>query len=330
MEFRGKALYSLLRSNWLKDQTIKVEPWQVEDYRALPMENLFERLKKLGFSLSEQTFALYAEKCESPEELLDFLWGEESDFKTYDAAYLLIFELWRRLLPDKRALSIFCDDLDARITSYHENPAETEEAIQDILQELEDILDQNVDLGEDPKEVFASLEAYCAYDIESFIYDYIVDQIELNNEIYASELLEGFGEYVKDPYWFDFLRTRLFANADAHEGNLMISGLLEQLEEEPDLALLLEICSFLVHAGDPSLFVRAVKQAIPQLKSEEDFQELLRLIAEYFRCLDKEEKAESIQTLLKARASKNPADIFDPRQVDFNALLLEDAQWDKV
>ena len=294
IQFKGKALYNLLRSNWLQDPNIQVEPWQVEDYRSLQTHELFDRLHVLGAALNQESFLLYAESSDSPEELLDCVCLEEEDVKTQDRIYLLLFELWRRLLPKKRTFSIFCDELDCRIDWYEKDLHAAEAAVQESLEELENILDENVDLGASPKEVFASLEGCWAHNIESFLYDYISSQIEQGNDVYASELLDGFFDYVQDVKWFDFLRARLFTLSDAHAANLMISGLLEQLEEEPDLELLLELCAFLVHAGDPSLFIQAVKQALPLLQSEEDVRDLAWFVAEYFRCLDQESKAQEL------------------------------------
>jgi hypothetical protein len=324
MQFNGKSLYNLLRSSWLKDPTIEVEPWMVEDYRSLEIEELFSRLNRLGIVLEQGSFLLYAEKSDSPEELLDCLWIEEESLKEQEHLYLIIFELWRRLLPNRRSLTLFCDQLDFSIECYEENPIEMGETIQEILKELEDVLDQNVDLREgSPKEIFLSLQECCAHDIESFLREYISDQIDLNNELYASELLDGFADYVGDSRWFDFLRARLFALSDAHEGNLMIGGLLEELEEEPDLNLLIEMSSFLVHAGDPSLFIRAVKQALPLFKYEGEFQDLLKLTVDYFRCLDKEDKAETIQEILQRRSSQyHPDSAIDLSQKDISSLVL--------
>ena len=45
MHIDRKALYNLLRLNWLRDPSLDVEPWQVEDYRHLELETLYERLQ---------------------------------------------------------------------------------------------------------------------------------------------------------------------------------------------------------------------------------------------------------------------------------------------
>ncbi len=244
MQLQTKALYNLVRMNWLDDPTLQVEPWQVVDYRTLEVSELLARLKALDISLTEGSFLSYAEKCNSPEELTDCLWLDPEDLKGSDQAYLLLFELWRRLLPEKYSLSLFCDELDRRIYLYDQGDLIDDEPIQEILKELEDILDGHVDRGADPKETFQRVSEYCAHDLENFIYDYLLDLIEAGNDLTASELLEGLYEYVAHVKWFDFLRARLFTASDAEEAGRRFQRLLEQLQEEPDPELLLEIKDF--------------------------------------------------------------------------------------
>lgn len=332
MEFQDKALYNLLRMNWLEDPKIDVEPWQVEDYRSLSEAELFSGLEKLKIHLDRKKFLLFAENVDAPEELVDYVLIEEKEKKAHDLAYLLVFELWRRLLPNKQSLSIFCDELDHRFYLYDKDPLLHDELIQKTLQELEDILDQNVDQGGHPKEVFTALASYCAHDLESFIYDYIAEQIDKKNELYASELLDGFYEYIPNPAWFDFLRARLFALTDAYESSLILQRILEQLQEEPDLDLTLEIAAFLVHAGEPVLFIKAAKQAFPLVRKEEQFQELIHLVSEFFFCLDQEKQQHVLQNFLDKRKEKHPEALLDPKDADRSAFerFLEDVERGKV
>lgn len=298
MNFNGKALYNLLKVNWKKNPSMKVESWQVEDYRSLPAETIFSRLNNLEIVLNEEHFRLHATNCDTPEELVDYLWTKGEDPVLQDQAYLLLFELWRRLLPERRSLSIFCDTLDDLIERYSENPHQMDEEVQMMLHNLEDVLDENVDLGGEPKEVFRLIEESSAHDVESFLYEYIAIQIEENNALYASELLDGFYGYIKDPKWFDFLRARLFVLTNSEEAALMIERILEQLEEIPDVDLLFEIISYLATEGEYPLFAKAVNQAIPFIETEEDLSDLLGLVSEYYRRLDQDEKVEAITRFL--------------------------------
>jgi hypothetical protein len=196
-----KALYNLLRLNALDDPSLKVEKWALEDLRLLSLQELFDRLKNdYQVILDRPSFHGFAENCETPEELTDLLLSEEDENKL-DPFYLLIFELWRRLLPEKQSLSIFCDEMDYRISLY--DKAENDELIQETLLNLIDVLDENVEAGAEPKEVFAAICDYCANDIESFLYDYITDLLNSKEALYALELINSFSPYVEDLALFE-------------------------------------------------------------------------------------------------------------------------------
>lgn len=312
MQLKGKALFNLLRVGWLEDRKNEVKAWQIEDLRDISIEELFSRLKKLGLILDEETFSLYAENCNSPEELVDFIWIEEEEIEKRDQTYLLLFELWRRLLPDKLCLSIFCDELDQLIELYDQGELGEEESLQNALSILEDILDDAYDKEGDAPKVFKEVASYCAHDLERFLFDYISDQVMEKNETYASELVDAFYDYGSDRRRFDLLRARLFALFDLEESNLVYGRLLEEFREEPDLELILIVAESLIHHGDVRLFMQAIKQVLPLLKTEEEFQNLLAMIAEYYRCLDRDEEEKVIKGLLEARSARSLETAVDP------------------
>ncbi|MBI2811772.1 MAG: hypothetical protein HYX67_13225 [Candidatus Melainabacteria bacterium] len=303
MQLKGKALFNLLRINWLEDRNMQVKPWAVEDLRDFDIQELFSRLKKLGLILDEKGFYLYAENCDTPEELAECLALEEEDPEKFDQAYLLLFEIWRRLCPEKIGLSVFCDELDQLIELYDSDDLENEEPLQNALIILEDILDEGADSEGDSKKVFSEVSLYCAHDLEGFLFDYITDQIEAQNATYASELIDDFCEFVSDKRRFDVLRARLFALSDIPESKLLYGRILEDLDEDPDLELLLAVVESLVRHGDITLFMLAVKRALPLLKTEEEFQSLLTLVAEYFRCLDRETDEKAVSAFLESRSA---------------------------
>ncbi len=303
MEFKGKALFNLLRMSWLEDRHSDVKPWQVEDLRDLGIDELFSRLKKLGIILDEQSFYLYAENCDSPEELAECVWFEEENLEGHDMAFLLLFELWRRLLPGKLSLSVFCDELDQLIDLYDAGGLEEEEPLQKALTILEDILDDLFDADGEGPEVFADVAGYCAHDLERFLFDYISDQLAEENGTYASELIDAFYDYASDRRRFNLLRARLFALSDLEESNIIYGRVLEDLADRPDLELVLLVAESLIHHGHVLLFMQAVHQALPLIKTEEEFQNLLALVAEYFRCLDRDAEEKTVKALLDERSS---------------------------
>lgn len=317
MQMQGKTLYNLLRLNWMEAPASGTEPWQIEDYRQLKTSELFSRLKKLGLSLTEKSFLQYAEKCASPEELVEALWTEEEYSENFDKAYLLLFELWRRLLPHNQTLSLFCDELDHLIFLYDQGKLKDEQPLQNALQELEKILDEHVDQGGQSREVFAIVAEYCAHDLESFIYDYSATQIDQGNGLYASELIDGFYEYMPEKKWLDFLRMRLLTLTDADEGNLMLRRILEEQGQQPDLELLFAITHFIAHQGDHELFVRTLKLARPLVQTEAEFQEMLAIGAEFYCLSDLTDQEKEIRSLLSERSSHDLDAAVSASDVDF-------------
>lgn len=291
---------------------MNVKPWQVEDLKDFSIEELFKRLKQLGLILDEKSFYLYAENCNSPEELLEYVWIDEEDLEGREKTYLLLFELWRRLIPDKLCPSVFCDQLDQLIELYDNGEPEGEEALQSALMILEDILDETADIEGNPKAVFREVSSYCAHDLERFLADYIYDQITAENQTYASELLDDFYEYVSCQRRFDFLKAHLMAMSDVEESNRIYERVLEDLQEEPDAELVLQIVESLIRHGDVRLFRQVAKQAIPLIRTEDEYQQLLAMTAEYYRCLDRDNEKKAIDDLLKSRADTPLNKSLDP------------------
>ncbi len=308
MKLQTRALYNLVRFGALEDPTLPAEPWQVEDLRTLPEEELFERLKKFGIKLDKQHFIAYTEQVDSPEELTEILCDEEREEKSLDQLYLLLFELWRRLVPDKQSLSIFCDELDRLFFLYDQDRIEEEEPLQEALSELEHLLDQGVDQGKEPEPFFLEVMSYCAHDASLFVRDYILDQILRGETLYASELIDGFNSYLPYPKWFAFFRSALLFETEEEEAMAHLEGLLEQA----DLELLLAIADFLSRRGDPRLFVVAIRRARALIALERDFQELLALSCQFCQLFGKEKASEVFEKLLADRQDRSFDQALDP------------------
>jgi len=303
MQEEKRALYNSIRMNWFYDQSFKAELWQVEDYRKIPAEALFERLKHFKLAFDKVSFSALAEHADSPEELTEQLLAD-SDFDAgkQDQVYLIIFELWRKLLPERLCLSVFCDELDHRIFQYDTGVLSHPDSIADILANLKIILDENVDSGINAHEAFQSIITGCANDIESFLYDFTTEQLDSDNISYASELVESFYDYVEDVKWFDFLKVRVLSNSDFEVSLEEIKKIILSKEGEIDLEFNLEMLSFLVQGEDQKIFYSLVKKTLPLIQFEEDFQDLLNLSADFFRNLDREKQEKAILEILQARA----------------------------
>ena len=325
MELNRRALYNSLRMNWILDPTIEVEAWQVEDYRSMPLDGLFERLEEMDIRLDKVTFTAFADTFDSPEELTEALVvDEDKDEKHLDQVYLIVFELWRRLVPEKLALTVLCDEIDHQIHLYDQGHHEALEAMSDTLANLQVVLDENTDEGADPHEAFDCINSGCANDIESFLHDFISEKIDEEDYAYASDLIEGFGSYMHDEKWFEFLRARLVSVTDPDEANDIVKKLINGKPGSSDLDFNLEVLSFLVIVGERETFEKLVKQTVAMIETEEDFQALVSISADFYHRIDKEQIESQLQGLLKKREKvslEQPFDLKDAQLVDFFKIL---------
>lgn len=322
MEINRRTLYNSLRMNWILNPSIAVETWQVEDYRSLPLDTLIERLKSFDISLDKVSFSTFADTVETPEELTDSLIADSDfDVKQQDQIYLIVFELWRRLVPENICLSIFCDELDHQIYLYDHNHINHEEAIQDAVANLQMFLDENTDAGTDYLVAFDYVNDACANDLECFLLDYIAEQIDNGNYPYATELVDGFTPYAHDVKWFDLLRARLLVFQDPEESHEIIQHLLEDAEQCQDLEFNLELLTFLVSDCNEKVFAQLIAQTIPLMKIEDDFQSLVSIYMDFFHRLDLENQEQKLQLILEKRKNYHSEQLFDQKDPDLVELL---------
>jgi len=272
MEFQGRALYNFLQIRQQEDPSQAVEPWQLLNYRLTSEEELF---RHLPIALSKEAFLLYADSCETPEELLECLWVDEENIEGQEKVYLAIFEMWRRFLPNKQSLSIFCDELDHLIAQF-DLGEDIEEKAHTLLDDLENILHTNMQQGLEPKQVFSLISQYTAHDIATFLFDYILELIENHDDVFATSLIEAFEDYVPQKKWFTLLRAYLLSASQVAVWSHLIDRLLEEEEENPSSAFLTELFYFLQGVEDTPLLKKCQELLFP-LVSEEEKEELLSL-----------------------------------------------------
>jgi hypothetical protein len=279
MQFCGRAYYNLLIMNPEACCGLDVESWQSENYRKLSDDDLYDILNTLGITLDDKHLSSLVEQCASPEELVSCL--PDVSEESFENAYLVLFELWRRNFSEKQSLSIFCDQLDNTIEKYHKEVIDSEELVETIA-ELERVLDDNSDHGIEPKEAFASVGFHMAHDLESFLFDFITLQIESRNEQYASELIEDFYAYVTRDHWFDFLRVRLTAQLDSEGASYMLSHLIDKLEEKRDKELLFEALEFIIGFGESASYMSIFSMLIELVNTQDEYADLLNITSNYF------------------------------------------------
>jgi hypothetical protein len=298
-----KTLYNLLRFSSLRDPTVSAEAWQVADYRQMSLEAIFQALNQREISLDRISFTALADEIESPEELTDYLIAERSlDAQTHDQIYLLLFELWRRFEADKLCLSVFCDELDYQIDLYDRGELTDSEPLEDALSNLTLLLEDNTEEKSNPKEVFELIGNRCANDLEMFLYDFMTDQIENKDVSYAAELLEDFGLYVKDSKWFELLKARILSFTDIPQANILIRKLMRRLSDKSDLEFNMEVLSVFLQGCERDLFFAIVNQTLLLLQTEEEFQDLLAISADYFHFIDEDQQETALLQILKERS----------------------------
>lgn len=297
METQKKALYNALRMNWVQNPSLKVHPWQVEDLRARDSEELLERIQLLGVPMDPIHFMALAEEYDSPEELSEALFTELEPEEA-DGGFLAVFELWRRMLPEKPSLSLFCDELDYQIQLYDTDKLVDIEAMNSTISRLLQILNENADLGMSPDECMENLAVYSAHDIEQFLYDYLSQELEEGNLAWVHDIVEGLHPYLSKNLWFELLELK----SKAEEGKINlepeIRSLLKKSSKEP-LDFHLEFLDFLTRYGDEPLFSQEVEKALSLAENEEDLYDLVTLAADFFHFLDDEDREKRVLELVK-------------------------------
>ena len=327
MQLRGKSLYNLLRVKHNNNPKFRVALWQIEDLRELKLSTLFARLDKLGVFFDEVSFVEQARQFDNPEELTNHVWPKKEEDQA--KCYLLLFELWRRLLPENLPISLFCDQLDCLIEAYDRGSLVEVDQLQEALESLEDILDNAADKEGAPEKIFLYACSYSAYDLEGFILDYIADQIIEENYVGASELLDGFSPYVTHKKRFEALRICLFLSTRTPSASLMFDRFLEYLQEEPDFESLLILMDYLVYRGNREFFFKVVKQALLFMRIEEQFQDVLEMMAEYYHYMDLEEEERRISQMSNTRRDYPVGGLLnkkDPIYLDIVKEVLENTQ----
>lgn len=299
-----RALYNLLRMNWLNEPTLAVEPWQVEDYRLLSLPELFDRLSKFQFQLNKESFAAYSNECDSPEDFTDHLIADRPVSPAdEDQIYLIIFELWRRIMGNKPSVSIICNELDYQIHLYDQQQLKNPSDLQNALIRFLQMLDENINEGISSEQVIKLISPYCANDIETFLYDFISEQIDEGNETYVHELLDDFATYLNTNKWFKLLQLRLSHGFQDKIGQRLIQEMIEEHIDDRDLDFSLELLSILGEKRFDSFFRLLIKQMLPLIQREEELQDLLAIAIDFFHQLNQEQHEKDLNIILNKHTS---------------------------
>lgn len=306
MQLQTKALYNLIYFNLKQGEKLDCEPWQKEELGNFSEKELFSKIKSLGFDLSEEQFVAFGQDADNPEALTEFFIEEQGDYTLFDRLYLIIFELWKRFFPDRKSISIYCDELDHQIYLYDNHLLESDEEIQDDLESLKEILEENLDEGQDPKQAWDLISQYCAHDLSSFMYDYIAELVDTGHDVYASELIDAFEKFIQSR-GMEFLKIRTLDFIEAEE---KIEEFATSLLKHPDYSLQVEVLDFLTNTQNSEIFKTLLKKTIEQTNDEDSFLELLDIAIEYYQNFNKEEKIAKLQALESQGFSKKTNQAF--------------------
>lgn len=316
-----RALYHSLRVNWQLDPTLKVKPWQVEDYRMVPSAELFSRLEKLGISIDYGHFVSLSESQDTPEELAETLLPDDvEDQEIADQIYLIVFELWRRFLSERQTLSLICDEWDHQIDLYEAGQPESLEGLGDMIGRFITLLEETKDQNEDPQMLYDSVLQNCAHDIEGFLYDFALAQIEEQNISYASDIVEAFLPLSKEKIWFQLLNAEILGHSEKESSQPVIHQLLKDSLSRGDLEFNLEFLAYLAQKGEERSFFTLVKQTLPLLTIEEEFWDLLASCEDFFHFKDAEDQEGWVKALRHKRFKNDPEKPLNSQDLDLKEL----------
>ena len=305
MFLHRRAIYNMI---YLPDapEVKNFKGWQKENYRCLKDTELLKRLGINGLSIPNlDTFQQVATDYASPDEMADELAPEE------DQIYLLLFELWRRHLPEQRCPSVFCDELDFQIAHFERGDLSLQEELKEIVDYLLQIFDDHVDEGADPHAVYRAFQEYCAHNLDQFLYNYVATQIDSGNIEYAYDLIDGFYRYVSEPLFFEFQLARVAILQDPESGTLFLEKLIRKVKR---LDLAEEILLYLAQERNHPLFCQLVLKTLPLLEDEGNFCELLDLCIVHFDRIQID--SSDFKKLFDKHAKKNPDSELDPKDAD--------------
>lgn len=277
-----RALYTLLRSSQPKNRNGSPSSWETDDYRAFSLEELFKRLKQNHCSLNRADFLAYAETCDSPEALAHLLMGDqELSSEEEDRLYLLLFELWRRLMPEHPSLSILGEELDHQIARFDAGDSGAVEGVMQILERVVQVLDDNIDEGIPPGVAFQEFERYSANDLEVFVYDFASELIEEGDRAYAQDLAEQFEELLAHRPWFLLLKLRLMEDSRGVALEKAAQELLGHDFSDAGAAFYIEFLSLVAQLEIDSLFCPIFEAAVRLVQSPEEREDLQEIVHTY-------------------------------------------------
>ena len=305
-----KALYNSLRMLGTDRPVSKQDSWKRKDYRGVVLQNLFEELKRLGIKGNTALFYQWKDYCETPEELVDFLSGDqEIDDETRDHIYLLIFELWRRLVPEKRCLSIVADEIDYIIYAFDSSQGVDDEAVEKAIDEWVRILNRLHDEGFTGKDALRAIEPYFAHDVPEFIIDFLLDvSSRLDHERFFPIFEKTRLFLTAFPIWVKVIDVKFCLHEDCTIVNKKLGELVAHVltggKEESDV--IFSLCEIALALEREELFFRLLDHVLLSIEVKEDLEVILDLLADFLSEKQYPVLKQSLEGLLRDEKRLSP------------------------
>lgn len=323
MELGTKALYNALKFRTLENEPVKELTWQISDLRALSLDALFHDLIKLGFNLDKQIFLVYAEECDSPEDMVELLADhqeDEEDPEQLDRIYLILFELWRRLVPERPSISILCDELDRAIYAY-DTGEEDSAAIWDALEPVLEIVQSSVDQGMKIDEAYRAIEANCAHDLRRFFTDFILDLLDSGSLQDAEDLFARLKPYFEKNPWTWLIEARFIVKQRPADARALLRKAIATAEKlSYPTEFFVEAAQALRWIEDDSLLTSILDGGYRSIHSHSDGCTYLELLSDAVSFYDLDSLEREVQELVKKSEKPFKPTGTDPFMVQIQSL----------
>ena len=332
-QFNPKSYYNELRYDWEDGEIADdaVEGWEVLNYREISDEELLEMLSNEGIDSNPAYLEELIADCESPEEATELLIAERNgSLEIPDRLYLIVFELWRRLFPERVTMSILCDNLDYMAEGQHTlnlmslfNASTSEDTIDLFIEALE-----GSDLSKiSPQERWDLIQSNCACDLESVISDYLLETVEADPEL-ISEQYKALKPYLTESIELELVEALLIdpLNSEEKIKRLNYVGMLFLAKKEEDVLYLgTLLLTYMNEYELPELFKKIALHILSAVKTPEELYPIIENCEDYFEITQNTYGGEfchrCIDELQEAIADDEPVETLDEDIEKLRSLL---------
>lgn len=316
MLFSGRAYYNLLWLENLRGKRLSNPHWEVMDYRALSLQELFDELKKNDIYLDEESFCDLCQDLDAPEDIPGALSLEEEQARK---GYLCGFELWRRLLPERESISLFCDELDRTIASYEKDKDNSK--LFELLENMVEILDRNSSQVENPQIIFKRLCLYVAHDLENVIYTFVNSRLSENQDDPALDLCDHFLPYVKEKRALLFLKLKSMSDVFSQERDKLMEYLISSLQDQPNFSLSLALLFYFIEQNQQEFFKEHFSLLVAHIEDEPSLVSLLDVLIAYHQHFGYKKRQEEAKGFLDKKVKRSKGQITKTEKSELLSLL---------